>query len=94
MGSNNHVAPIDEAQIPLEEEAVRLFEEDGGTLTLWSPFGVDPLAHSSTLIAQREAEFHRNIPDISVAFHKLVNGDTSIFCRAIQSFVHITESLM
>ena len=83
----------DMALVPSENEAVRLFKDDGGNLTIWSPFGEDPIRHSPVLLARREEEFNLHFPDISVIFHKLVNGDFENFKKAIQLFISVTESL-
>ena len=38
------VVPVQETQIPSEEDAIRDFAHDGGSLTLFPEFGKDPLS--------------------------------------------------
>ena len=38
------MVPVQETQIPSEEDAIRDFAHDGGSLTLFPEFGKDPLS--------------------------------------------------
>ena len=87
MLSCNHIAKIDIAHVPSPDEAVRQFTQDGGNLTLWSPFGSDPLAQSPQLQNQRQEDFNKYIPDVSVPFHQLVNGDPECFQRGLKLYI-------
>ena len=89
-----HVAKIDIAHVPSPDEEVRQFTQDGGDLTLWSPFGSDPLAQSPQLQYQRQEDFNKYIPDFSVPFHQLVNGDPECFQRGLKQNINITETLI
>ena len=46
-----------QTSVPTPEETVSLFEREGGNLTIFSPFGADPLADRPDLIQRRHTEF-------------------------------------
>ena len=51
--------------VPTTTEAVKLFEENGGQLTTWPEFGVDPLSNEESLSSSRSQHFHSHFPDVS-----------------------------
>lgn len=79
MESNNHTARVDNRLVPSPEDAVRQYEEAGGHLTHFSGFGEDPLADDTVLTHQRDTEFHQRYANFDPFFHKLVNGDDTVF---------------
>ena len=85
MVSNNQVALVNPQIIPSPEEAVNKYEEAGGHITHFSGFGLDPLANDYSLFYCREIEFHQRYPEFDPFFHKLVNGDDTVFSR--RSFI-------
>lgn len=93
MSSNNQVARIDPRLIP-SDDAVRQYSAAGGHLTDFSVFGEDPLSNNTSLIQQRDTEFHRRYPQFDTFFHKLVNGDDKEFCDGLVHLIQITRSLM
>lgn len=93
MASNNHTARIDPHLIPLPEEAVRQYEQAGGHITHFSGFGEDPLFNNTILSHQREVEFHQRYPNFDLFFHKVVNGDDSVFREGLLYFIQITQTL-
>lgn len=93
MMSNNHAAKIDPQNILSSEEAVKLFEEDGGHLTYFRDFGVDPLSGDEK-VTMREATFHARYPTFEPFFHRLVNGDDSLFKEGLLFFVHLTNTMI
>ena len=46
--------PVNPYLVPSVEDAIQMYTDAGGTITLNSSFGVDPLASSDALINQRE----------------------------------------
>jgi len=58
--------------VPNTEEAVSAYQSEGGRLTLFPSFGVDPLADDARL--QRRREFI-NECDFPRIFSELVNGN-------------------
>lgn len=93
MQSNNCAAKVDEQLVPLPEDAVQQFEELGGTITHFSPFGKDPIAHNHVLFNERDTLFQDRYPTFDNLFHRLVNGDDKPFCDAIYYYIHLTETL-
>lgn len=64
----NQAVKIDSTLLPDGEIAVQVYKANGGQLTVFSCFGEDPLQGNPSLIALREAEFHRWFPDFSGIF--------------------------
>lgn len=93
MDSNNQASIIDSHLIPTPEDAVRQYEEAGGRLTHFSEFGADPLANDAGLLHEREVIFQQRYPSFDPLFHKLVNGNDTVFCCALHHFIDITASL-
>lgn len=93
MALNNHTARIDPQLIPSPEEAVRQYQQAGGHITRFSEFGKDPLVMHTTLSHQHEAEFHQRYPNFKLFFHKLVNGDDSVFRAGLLFLIQITQTL-
>ncbi len=89
----NGTAKIAPGLVPSTEEAVRNYTTAGGRLTDLSLFGEDPLANDSECILQREVVFFRRYPSFDPIFHKIVNGDDTLFRDGLQFFIHITETM-
>ena len=66
MRQNSQVVLVDPHLLPDPDVAVQEFESFGGNLTLFSPFGHDPLQERLDLVTQRETEFHRCYPDFGL----------------------------
>ena len=58
MQDNNQVAQVDPSRLPSGMVAVEMYEAHDRHLTLFSPYGHDPLADDATAMAQREEKFH------------------------------------
>ena len=76
---NNHSQPLSSSVLPSSETAVQHFEALGGNITLFSPFGSDPLSDHPELVAERERQFYSSYLDFAPIFHKLTNGPHSTF---------------
>ena len=50
--------PVDPSLVSDPEEAVQRFESHGGHLTLFSPFGQDPLKGRDDLMRTKDEEFY------------------------------------
>ena len=68
MAANNQIAAIDPHRFPSPDEAVRLFEEDGGHLTHFSDFGEDPLRDDPSRVQTREAAFYERYPSLILSY--------------------------
>lgn len=93
MKRNNQAVQLDPLLLPNPDVAVQQFESFGGHLTLFSPFGHDPLQNRQDLVGQREAEFQSRHPDFGVFFYTVVNGDYSIFRDGLVTLIDISKCL-
>ena len=91
MERNYQAVQIDCRHLPSPQEAVEMFEAHGGHLTLFSPFGQDPLAGHSQLIAEREDKFNERYPDFAPFFSTVVNGDNSLFRSGLLYFIQLSR---
>jgi len=57
MSQNNQAKPIDPSLVPEVDVAVRMYEENGGHITLFSDFGRDPLLQRQDLCSLRSQRF-------------------------------------
>ena len=91
--SIKHTGAMPASMIIPPEDAVQAFERMGGNLTLFSPFGADPLVDRADLVAAREEEFTRQVPDFRDVFHSLVNGNDHPFRDGFKLFLELTQRL-
>lgn len=87
------VHPVNPSLVPSVEDAIQMYTDAGGTITLNSSFGVDPLASSDVLINQRETEFTQNNPSFDDIYSNVITGDGSFMAAAVLSFMNITRNL-
>ena len=90
---NNHTQPLSSAVLLSAESAVQEFEALGGNITLFSPFGSDPLSDHPELVAERERQFYSSYSDFAPIFYELTNGCTQLFEGGLQLFLQLTEQL-
>lgn len=93
MRRNNPISPIIETLIPSSHAAVQEYHAQGGSLTLTSHFGIDPLCDDAILLEQRRKTMRANIPDYPTIFHELVNGNDVHFRNGLKLFIEMTERL-
>ena len=93
MRRNNHAVPIDPRLLPERDDAIQQFESFGGHLTLFSPFGRDPLEGRMDLTNRREAEFQGRYPDFGSFFYTVVNSDYSLFRQGLMYLIDISKHL-
>ena len=70
-----------------------MYTDSGGTTTLNSSFGVDPLSSSDALINQRETEFTQNNLSFDDIYSNVIHGDGSFMAATVLSFINITRNL-
>ena len=92
MTANNCVARIESYQLPSPEEAVKMFEDEGGHLTHFSEFGQDPLRDDAVRLHNRETTFFSRYPTFDPFFHELVNGDDTLFKQGLLFFISLTHA--
>ena len=75
MAQNNQAKAIDNSLVPTLDEAGRMYEENGGHLTLYDEFGRDPLAGREDFITIRMEMFSVQCPSFDNIFHATVNNN-------------------
>lgn len=66
------IGAVPPSSVLTSADATQAFQELGGNLTLFSPFGVDPLDGRQDLLTARVTEFYRHVSDFSPLFHSLI----------------------
>ena len=87
------VHPVNPSLVPSVEDAIQMYTDSGGTTTLNSSFGVDPLSSSDALINQRETEFTQNNLSFDDIYSNVIHGDGSFMAATVLSFINITRNL-
>ena len=90
---NSGTQCIPSGQVPSPEDAICRFQSMGGNLTIFSPFGEDPLANRPDLLSLREDKFFESTPQFSSIFHSLVNGNNQHFRDGLKVLLNLTEQL-
>lgn len=94
MERNNHTYHLPSNDIlPTQEEAVTMYERDGGNISQPEVFGFDPLLGQLDKQKARLYHFNSKFPNLDVIFHTLVNGDNHLFEEALLSFINLTLSM-
>ena len=93
MQSNNQTMEIDGTLLPEADDALQLFEAHGGHITVFSPFGQDPLENRPDLNSKRESMFLEHYPDFGQFFHTVVNGDYTLFRAGLLCFINVSKQL-
>ncbi len=93
MRENDRASRIDRNAIIGVSDALRQFESFGRSLTIFSPFGEDPLRNRVELVNRREAEFKERYPDFGRFFYRVVNGDNSLFREGILFLIDLSKRL-
>ena len=93
MLKNNKARMIDPRVIPTSDQAVQLYEQNGGRLTEPVQFGRDPLECDAIKKTIREQAFQEKYPSLDLMFHQLVNGDTTLFQQALKFYISTTHHL-
>jgi len=92
MRRNSQTVPVDPQLLPEPDNAIQQFELYGGHLTLFSPFGRDPLRDRADLFSQREAEISEHYLDFGQFLCTVVNSDYSFF-RGLLYLIEISHRL-
>ena len=79
--------------VPTTYDATQLYSSQGGNLTQFGLFGIDPLCSRPHLLWQRETFFFSSHPSFDDMFSNAVTADGSFFKKAVLDFITITKSL-
>ena len=93
MTRNNQAVPIAPSLVPEPAEAPTRFTSHGGTITLFSPFGKDPLESHQELCEERQQKFMQHYPEFGPFFNTLVNGDFTLFREGLLFFIDLSKQL-
>ena len=93
MAQNNQSKQIDNSLVPTVDEAGRLYEANGGHLTLFNEFGRDPLTGNGDLITIRMERFYEQWPSFDNIFHGIVNNTITMFRDGLLCFIDISMQL-
>lgn len=91
--SNNLAQVIDPIYLPACDEAVQVYENLGGKLTMELQFGEDLLNGDEDLQIRRELLWLNNVPDVNVICGHLVNDLDHSFRHAVNTFCDLTRPL-
>ena len=91
MHTHNQVMPVDPSLVSDPEEAVQWFESHGGHLTLFSPFGQDPLKDRDDLMRASDKDFYDKYPDFERFLSSVVNDDYNLFREGILFFTEVVD---
>ena len=89
--SRSNLTTLPMHYVPTTDQAIRLFIDNGGHLTLQSLFGVDPLSDFPQMQLLRERDFQSQYPSTANIFQDILHSNGSIFKDYIQYFIHLTE---
>ena len=90
---NNQTKHIDHSLVPSADEAGSLYEESGGSLTIFSEYGEDPLAGREDMMRARMERFSEDWPSFENIYHNLVNDDGRFFRDALILYIDLTMQL-
>ena len=78
--------------LPVGSLARREYEAQGGSITQFGEFGVDPLRNREDLVRRRDGLFAEQSPSFSAMFSNVVSGNGNYFKDGILNFISITKS--
>jgi hypothetical protein len=93
LQQNTCVTTVPSSSLPSTENAISMYIQNGGRLTVPPVFGYDPLRYSPYLIHLRERKFFSKFIDFHNLLPNVVSGDGTMFMAAILEFIQITISL-
>ena len=93
MMENNQTVAVHPQLIKEPVDILKDYENVGGSITVFSPFGNDPLNGKPNLITRRDEVFYEHCPAFNQTFHTMVNGDFTLFRRGLLLLISITSSL-
>ena len=84
--------PLPPHFLPLREVARQMYLEQGGDLTAFSVYGMDPLRNRQDLMLRRHGLFQERNPSWEQLFSNVITGDGKMLKDAILNFLHITKA--
>ena len=94
MNANNQTYTLpSEGVVPTKEQAVVMYENEGGKITEPEMFGVDPLHGNLQLQQERFNAFTAVYNSFNTIFHTLVNGDSGLFKESLQYSITLSSNM-
>ena len=93
MTRNNRAAHVNQAVLPYVDDAFQCYTSLGGSLTEPHPFGCDPLEGNTHLQQIRHDVFFEKYNTFDPFFHRIVNGDDSLFREGLKLLIDTTQRL-
>lgn len=87
------VTPIPVGVLPHGDVARQQYIDQGGSITQFGTFGVDPLRNRADLVIRRDALFEMQNPSFDVVFSNVVSGNGNLLQDCILNFISVTNSL-
>ena len=79
--------------LPVGLLARREYQAQGGSITQFGEFGIDPLRNREDLVRRRDGLFAEQSPSFSAIFSNVVSGNGNFFKDGILNFISLTKSL-
>lgn len=90
---NDQTVAVPPQSIKEPIEVLKDYENTGGSITVFSPFGNDPLSGRPNLISRRDEVFYEHYPTFDPIFHTVVNGDFTLFREGLLLLIAVTSRL-
>ena len=93
MMENNRTVSVHPQLIKEPVEILQEYESAGGSITVLSQFGYDPLTGRHNLISKRDEIFYENAPSFNETFYATINGNFTLFRRGLLLLISTTNQL-
>ena len=87
------VTPIPIGVLPCGDVARKQYIDQGGSITQFGTFGVDPLRNRADLVIRRDALFEMQNPSFDTVFSNVVSGNGNLLQDCILKFISVTDNL-
>ena len=93
LSQQRYTTQIQASVVPITDTAVLDYEQQGGSLTRFSQFGIDPLRERQDLVRLRDEHFDVDIGSYESVFTDAVSGSGDLVERALLHFLMLTQRL-
>lgn len=87
------VTPVPGGVLPPGSAARQQYIDQGGSITQFGRFGVDPLRSRVDLIMRRDGLFASQNPSFDNIFSNVISGNGNLLQDSIVNFINITERM-
>ena len=82
------------SSIPTKNDAALWYAQQGGRLTAYGTFGIDPRKESPHRVARHDQWLADVVPSYEDIFSNVVSGDGEFFKRSIITCIDVTNRLL